>query len=65
MSRTIEDILKLFPDTTVNDWKQHSNGGGWVANTAIVSDTAYIGPDALVFSNARVSGNAQVYGNGR
>ena len=37
MSRTIEDILKLFPNTTVNDWKQHDNGGGWVANTASVA----------------------------
>ncbi len=53
MKRTIEDILKLFPNTTVNDWKQHrslccipkvgkvivhdDNGGGWVANTASVA----------------------------
>ncbi len=65
MSRTIEDILKLLPDTTVNDWKQHSNGGGWVANTAIVSDTAYIGPDALVSGDAQVYGNARVSGDGR
>ena len=39
---------------------QHSNGGGWVADTAIVADTAYIGPDAKVFGDARVYGNAQV-----
>ena len=63
MSRTIEDILKLFPNTTVNDWKQHDNGGGWVANTASVADAAYIGPDALAYGNAQVSGNAQVFGN--
>jgi len=44
---------------------QHSNGGGWVANTAVVAASAYIGPDALVYDNARVFGNAQVYGNAR
>jgi len=56
---------------------QHSNGGGWVANTAVVAASAYIGPDAQVsdnawvygtaqvYDNARVFGNAQVYGNAR
>jgi hypothetical protein len=33
--------------------KKHSNGGGWVADTATVADTAYVGPDARVFGNAR------------
>jgi len=48
---------------------QHSNGGGWVADTADVADTAYVGPDAQVFDDALVYGNAkviddaQVYGN--
>ena len=42
---------------------QHSNGGGWVANTAVVAASAYIGPDARVFGNALVSGKAQVYGH--
>ena len=28
---------------------QHSNGGGWVADTATVADTAYVGPDAQVY----------------
>ncbi len=32
----------------------HSNGGGWVDNTATVAATAYVGP------NARVLGYAQV-----
>jgi len=36
---------------------QHSNGGGWVADTATVSETAYVGPNAVVSGNARVSGN--------
>jgi len=53
---------------------QHSNGGGWVADTAKVADTAYVGPDAQVYDvegeihnltlytgdcNARVYDNAE------
>ena len=44
---------------------QHSNGGGWVADTASVSDTAYVGLDAQVYGYARVSGTAQVFDNAR
>ena len=44
---------------------QHSNGGGWVADTATVDDTAHIGPDAKVYGNARVYDKARVYGNGK
>ena len=44
---------------------RHSNGGGWVADTATVDDTAYVGPDARVYGNAEVSGYAEVSGNAR
>ena len=44
---------------------QHTNGGGWVADTARVDDSAYVGPDAQVSGNAQVWGNAQVSGNAR
>jgi len=44
---------------------QHTNGGGWVANTATVEATSYVGVDARVYGNARVYGDAQVYGNTR
>ena len=44
---------------------QHSNGGGWVANTALVDATAYVGPDAQVYGNAQLFGNAQLSGNAR
>jgi hypothetical protein len=43
--------------------RQHSNGGGWVADTARVADTAYVGPDAKVSGNAWVCGNAKVSGD--
>ena len=41
---------------------KHPIGGGWVADTAIVTDTAYVGPDARVYGKARVFGDAQVFG---
>ena len=44
---------------------QHSNGGGWVADTAKVHETAYIGPDAKVFGNAEVIDYAKVDGNAK
>jgi hypothetical protein len=40
---------------------QHPNGGGWVADTAKVTDTSYVGPDAWVYGNAEVSGDARVF----
>jgi NDP-sugar pyrophosphorylase family protein len=67
MKRTIEDILKLFPNTTEADWTQHANGGGWKQTTAEVADTALVegvvSGYALVSDEARVSDNAVVYGN--
>ena len=44
---------------------QHSNGGGWVADTATVADTAYISPNARVYGNAWVSGDARVSDDAR
>ena len=54
---------------SLEEQHQHSNGGGWVANTTTVEASAYIGVgawvsgNAQVFGNARVSGNARVYGD--
>ena len=39
---------------------QHSNGGGFVADTAKVDATAYVGPNAMVLGNAQVLGKARV-----
>ena len=38
---------------------RHSNGGGWVADTAHVGDTAFVGADARVGGFARVGGSAR------
>ena len=42
---------------------QHPNGGGWVADTATVSESAYVGPNAKVSGYAVVTGYAEVTGN--
>lgn len=54
---TLEQLQKLFPNAISETWHQHSNGGGWVQNTAFVADTAYVGPDALVYGEAWVFGD--------
>jgi UDP-3-O-[3-hydroxymyristoyl] glucosamine N-acyltransferase len=51
--------------------RQHTRGGGWVAETACVEESCYVGPHAVVFGKARVTGNAivndyaRVYGEAR
>ncbi|GAA3935040.1 T9SS type A sorting domain-containing protein [Chitinophaga oryziterrae] len=40
----------------------HSNGGGWVANTATVASTAYVGPNAIVLGSSNISGTARIEG---
>ncbi|HEY1201453.1 MAG TPA: T9SS type A sorting domain-containing protein, partial [Niastella sp.] len=40
----------------------HSNGGGWVANTATVASSVYVGPNAFVRGSANISGNARIEG---
>ena len=48
---------------SLEEQHQHSNGGGWVANTTTVEASAYIGVGAWVSGNAQVFGNARVFGN--
>lgn len=44
---------------------KHSNGGGWVANTAYVENTAYVCSNAEVFGYAQVYGYACVFDNAK
>ena len=60
---TLSELQFTFPDATEDTWHQHSNGGGWVQNTATVATTAFVGPDAIVYGSAWVFGNARVSGN--
>ena len=39
---------------------QHENGGGWVANSAVVAETAFVGGSAAVFERASVLDSAVV-----
>ena len=40
----------------------HSNGGGFVANTATVSDDVFLGLDSMVIDDAVVIGRVKIYG---
>ena len=63
MSISIEEILKIFPETKESDWHRHVNGGGWVQKTAIVDDSAQVSGNVRVSGNAQVSGNSRVFGD--
>jgi carbonic anhydrase/acetyltransferase-like protein (isoleucine patch superfamily) len=43
-----------------NNGHIHSNGGGWVANSANVSNSVYVAPYAMVMGNATISGNVKI-----
>jgi UDP-3-O-[3-hydroxymyristoyl] glucosamine N-acyltransferase len=61
----------LISTLSNEDQHPHSNGRGWVANTASVSATVYVGPYAIVYGHAelservRVEGTAQVSGHAK
>lgn len=38
----------------------HSNGGGWVQNSASVAASVYVGPSAMVLGNANLSGQVRL-----
>ncbi|MBI1226587.1 MAG: T9SS type A sorting domain-containing protein [Bacteroidetes bacterium] len=40
----------------------HSNGGGWVKNSATVASSVYVGPTAMVLGNANISGTVRIEG---
>jgi len=62
---TLVELQQSFPNATKSTWHRHSNGGGWVENTATVAVTAYVGENAWVYENAWVFDEARVYGNAR
>jgi hypothetical protein len=39
------------------DGHLHSNGGGWVQNSATVAASVYLGPYAIIMGNAQLNGN--------
>ncbi|WP_308990443.1 DUF6055 domain-containing protein [Mariniflexile litorale] len=38
----------------------HSNGGGWVENSALVADSVYVGPYAMVLGNSKITGHVRI-----
>ena len=49
--------------------RRHANPdgeiGGWVAETAEVSNSVFVGWDAAVFGNAQIAGNVEIKNNAR
>jgi len=43
-----------------NNGHLHSNGGGWVQNSANVAASVYVGPWAMVLGNANLSSNVRI-----
>ncbi len=50
----------IFPPQSRTGMHQHTNGLGWVANTATVDATAYVGPNAQVLNAAQVRNNSRI-----
>ena len=50
----------MISNLIAEEQHQHSNGRGWVANTARVDDTVYVGPYAIVYGHAELSGRVRV-----
>ena len=65
MTAHIHMTQHTFRDGITRPAHQHLNGGGWVADTASVSDAAYIGPDAEVIGGTIYGGtiwDGTIYG---
>jgi hypothetical protein len=45
---TIEEVLALYPDTTLSQWSDHPNGGGYVHIDAIVNEDCLVSQAAIV-----------------
>jgi carbonic anhydrase/acetyltransferase-like protein (isoleucine patch superfamily) len=54
----------MVPGSTPEDWRQHSNGGGWVYKTATVAESAVIAPTAIVFGKYAKIADYATIGNG-
>lgn len=60
---TFDELQKLFPSARESKWHQHSNGGGWVANSARTEPSAYVGPMAWAADYACLTGHARLTGH--
>lgn len=54
-ARTLDQIERA-------GWHRHTNGGGWVEDTAAVDPSAQVSGNAQVFGNARVFGDSKISG---
>ena len=49
-----QKVLDSVYGSKPGDWKQHSNGGGWIYKTAKVEESVYLHPTSIVFGDAWV-----------
>lgn len=55
------DIVKQkYPSAVETDWHQHLNGGGWVANSASVTETVTVPDSAVIGYRARIGDRANI-----
>lgn len=47
------------------EWHIHSNGGGFLQNTATVDESVFVDKRVVIFDNARIFDNAQIFGDAR
>lgn len=65
---TINEIQKIYPWITEEEYTQHSNGGGWKHKTASVPasvhipENTYIGGSAIIGDRASIGGGAIIGG---
>ena len=58
----VREVHQWLPQSS-DGWHQHSNGGGWIQNTATVHGAALVCGSALVYGSAQVYDTARVYGS--
>ena len=44
-------------------FRNHSNGGGWVSETAIVDEAVYVSPLSIIHSGVEIRGSVRIEGN--
>jgi len=57
-----EGFQKDFRKAYKKNGRPHSNGKGWVADSATVEDSVYVGPLAIVRGSSRITGNVRIEG---
>jgi len=52
--------LHLSADEAQTNWHRHTEGGGWVQNTADIGDEVFVGPKAVVYGTSKITGRVVI-----